>query len=349
MNILAIETSCDETAAAIVRDGQETLSNVIASQIKMHAPYGGVVPELAAREHIKAIIPTIEKALKVARTPVAKIDALAVTKGPGLIGSLIVGTETARTLSYAWGKPIIGVNHLAGHIYANWLKKKEPPFPLVALLVSGGHSLLVFMRAHYQFEIIGETLDDSAGEAFDKVAQLIDLPYPGGPSIARVALRGDGKKYRFPLIDLTPSPGRNREGFLEYPVPSLDFSFSGLKTAVLSAVKKEKKLSQSQKDDIAASFQKTIVATINQNLERAIDAYSPRSLLLSGGVAANRLLRATLEETAARRKLPLFLPEGSYCTDNAAMIGAAAFYQFQTQKRFEPLKNIVPEPGLRLV
>lgn len=349
MNILAIETSCDETAAAVVRDGRKAHSNIIASQIKMHAPYGGVIPELAAREHIKAIIPTIEEALKESNIPLSEIDALAVTKGPGLIGSLIVGTETARTLSYAWGKPIIGVNHLAGHVYANWLNDKEPSFPLVALLVSGGHSLLVFMKDHYQFEIIGGTIDDSAGEAFDKVAQLIGLPYPGGPSIAAASDKGNEQKYDFPIIDLTPPPTRNQDGFLEYPVPSLDFSFSGLKTAVLTVVKEEKKLSLSHKADIAASFQKTIITTINQKVERAIDNYSPRSFLLSGGVAANRLLRKTLQETATRKKLPFFVPEYIYCTDNAAMIGAAAFYQYQSEKRYEAIENIIAEPGLKLV
>ncbi len=380
MNILSLESSCDETAAAVVKDGREVLSNVVASQINIHAKYGGVVPEVAARAHVQSIIPVVEKSLSETKISWKDIDAIAVTQGPGLVGSLIVGTETARTLAILKNKPFIAINHLEGHIYANFICSNpkseirnskqvlnsnsqnskplntkysirhtgEPTFPLVALLVSGGHTMLVYMPKHYEFKVVGSTLDDAAGEAFDKVAALIGLPYPGGPNISRLAERGNADKYKFPVIDLTPAPKRNSDGFLEYPEPSLDFSFSGLKTAVLSEVRKHKKLTDNAKSDIAASFQKTLVDTLVQNSQRAIAQYKPKSFILSGGVAANPLLRQKLAQLCEKLDISFHMPDLKYCTDNAAMIGAAAYHK-QRKYGFSEPKELIPDPNLKLV
>lgn len=406
MNILAIESSCDETATAVVKDGQKVLSNVVASQIDLHAKYGGVVPEVAARVHVQAIIPTIEEALKEAKLDWPEIDTIAVTQGPGLIGSLIVGTETARTLAILKEKPLIAVNHLEGHVYANWIREgsndqfpipsqfsnsnsqmkdrrskelsalslsngknfkkntkykiqnTEPTFPAICLLVSGGHTMLIKIDKHYSFEVVGSTLDDAAGEAFDKVAQLLALPYPGGPNISKLAEKGNEHKYKFPIIDLTPEPKRNSQGFLEYPSPSLDFSFSGLKTAVLNVVKQAQKSHTrcgiENKSDIAASFQKTLVDTLVQNSQRAIEQYKPKSFILSGGVAVNLLLRSELQNLCKKLKVNFSMPDLKYCTDNAAMISVAAFYK---QKEYAHLPNgqgfieprsLTPNPNLKL-
>lgn len=347
MNILAIESSCDETAAAIVKDGREVLSNVVASQIDIHAKYGGVIPEVAARAHVQSIIPVVEESLSEGKISWEDIDAIAVTQGPGLVGSLIVGTETARTLSLLKNKPLIAVNHLDGHIYANWISKNPPQFPLVSLLVSGGHTMLIYLQDHYKFKIIGQTRDDAAGEAFDKVAALLALPYPGGPNISKLAEKGDENKHKFPVVDLTPEPRRNSEGFLEYPEPSLDFSLSGLKTAVLNVVKQSKSLSGQDKADIAASFQRTLVDTLVQNSQRAIEKYKPKSFILSGGVAANQKLRGKLEEMCKESNVDFYMPELRYCTDNAVMIGAAAYYKQKEFGFIEP-KTLTPNPNLKL-
>ncbi len=380
MNILAIESSCDETAAAIVKDGREVLSHVVASQIDIHAAYGGVVPEVAARAHVQSIIPVVEESLRLSVIPTdptlvasggipfswKDIDAIAVTQGPGLVGSLIVGTETARTLAILKSKPLIAVNHLEGHIYANWVGENQPHFPLVALLVSGGHTMLIEVEDHYKFKIVGQTRDDAAGEAFDKVAALLALPYPGGPNISKLAekassrhSRGGGKpeeKYKFPVVDLTPEPKRNSEGFLEYPEPSLDFSLSGLKTAVLNVVKENCKgpsLAEITRDgplqcDIAASFQKTLIDTLAQNSQRAIEKYQPKSFILSGGVAANEELREELEKMCKELGVNFYMPNLSYCTDNAVMIAAAAYYK-QKEFGFTEPKSLTPNPNLKLI
>jgi len=366
MNILAIESSCDETAAAVVKDGREVLSNVVASQIDIHAKYGGVVPEVAARAHVQSIIPVVEEALSEAfslsvipaqagiqskqKSFWGQIDAIAVTQGPGLVGSLIVGTETARTLAILKNKPLIAVNHLEGHIYANWISKDQPQFPLVALLVSGGHTMLIEVENHYKFKIIGQTRDDAAGEAFDKVAGLLALPYPGGPNISQIAEKGDKHKYKFPIVDLTPEPKRNSEGFLEYPEPSLDFSLSGLKTAVLNVVRHsgpDQNLSKKDKADIAASFQETLIDTLAQNSLRAIEKYKPKSFILSGGVAANEKLRDKLQEMCKELDIKFYMPDLAYCTDNAVMIGAAAYYK-QKEFGFTEPKEFTPNPNLKL-
>lgn len=351
MNILAIETSCDETAAAVVKDGCEVLSNMVASQIDIHAKYGGVVPEVAARAHVQSIIPVVEESLSEAKLKWDEIDAIAVTQGPGLVGSLIVGTEIARTLSILKEKPLIAVNHLEGHIYANWVSDNQPQSPLIALLVSGGHTMLIEVEDHYKFNIIGQTRDDAAGEAFDKVAALLALPYPGGPNISKLAEKGDETKYKFPIVDLTPEPKRNSESFLEYPEPSLDFSLSGLKTAVLNVVRHsglDQNLSQKDKADIAASFQKTLVDTLAQNSRRAIEKYKPKSFILSGGVAANQKLREKLEKMCKELNVKFHMPNIAYCTDNAVMIGAVAYYK-QKEFGFTEPKSLTPNPNLKLI
>lgn len=350
MKILAIESSCDETAAAILEDqnGQPAvLSNVVASQIDIHKKYGGVVPEVAARAHIEAVIPVIDEALKKAGVKLVELDRIAVTAGPGLIGSLVVGVETAKALSLAWQKPLYPVNHLEGHIYANFITGggKKPEFPLVALLVSGGHTMLIYMENHLDYQIIGCTRDDAAGEAFDKGAKILGLPYPGGPSIAAEAQKGSVAAYNFPIIDLTQAPKRNLLGFLEKSELSLDFSFSGLKTALLNKTK-TLKMTPKITADLAASYQKAIIETLVQNSLRALTKYHPKTFILSGGVAANAKLRSELEK-AIQSKFPhtsYLIPKTCFCTDNAAMIGAAAFYHREKQAG----DDFNPEPNLEL-
>ncbi len=350
MKILAIETSCDETAAAVLTDTKGelgVLSNVVASQIDIHAKYGGVVPEVAARAHIESIIPVVNEALEKAGVQPTELDRIAVTYGPGLIGSLVVGVETAKALSEAWQKPLYPVNHLEGHIYANFIasKGKKPEFPLVALLVSGGHTLLIYMKSHLDYQIIGYTRDDAAGEAFDKGAKILGLPYPGGPAIAVAAQKGSETAFDFPIIDLTARPKRNLLGFLEKSEPSLDFSFSGLKTALLTKTK-TLKMTYKVKADLAASFQKAIIETLIQNSLRAIQKYQPKTFILSGGVAANKNLREKLGEEIrkASPQTQYLIPNSDYCTDNAAMIGAAAFYHHEKHI----ISDFNPEPNLEL-
>ena len=358
--------------------GREIISNIVASQINLHTKYGGVVPEVAARAHVQAIIPVVDEALSESKVGWEEINAIAVTQGPGLVGSLIVGTETARTLSILKNKPLIAVNHLEGHVYANWIGEKSkvksqkskktqnskysiqntaPKFPLIALLVSGGHTMLVYMKKHYTFEVIGSTRDDAAGEAFDKVAALLGLPYPGGPNISKLASSrhfragGNPNKHKFPIVDLTPKPRRNSKGFLEYPEPSLDFSLSGLKTAVLNVVHHSgsgQNLSKKEKADIAASFQKTIIETLVQNSKRAINKHKPKSFILSGGVAANKELRTKLEKMCNELNVDFYMPNLAYCTDNAAMIGAAAYYK-QKKLGFTKPKELIPDPNLKFI
>lgn len=312
MKILAIESSCDETAAAVVENGVKTLSNVIASQVKIHEATGGVMPEVAAREHIKAIMPTINKALADANATWDDIDAVAVTKEPGLVGSLVVGRISAAALAYAKNKPLIEVNHIHGHMYSNWLDTEtQPEFPVVILTVSGGHNELVITRGHGDFELLGETMDDAAGEAFDKVARLLRLGYPGGPAIERTAKEGNPHAVEFP------------RGVKN----SNDFSFSGLKTSVLYYLKKNEDKMEDPKfiADTAAAFQEAVTDALVDKLVAAVEKYKPKEVHMSGGVSANKYLRARIQE-----RLPHITfrhpQKMSYCTDNAAMIGAAAYF-----------------------
>ncbi len=330
MNILAIETSCDETAAAVIADGREILSSVVNSQIEIHAAYGGVVPEVAARSHIEVILLVIEQALADAKCSWDDIDAIAVTRGPGLIGSLLIGVLTAKTLAMAKQKPLIGVNHIWAHAFAAFLTEHQPQFPFLALTVSGGHTTLSIYHEDLTREVLGQTLDDAAGEAFDKVAKLIGLPYPGGPAIGKVAEHGDDTAYKFPIAKL------GRESF--------DFSFSGLKTAVLRqvqeitgvnpgavGVQKTYQLEPQVQADIAASFQKAVVDALVNNTQRAYVQFNPKSLVIGGGVACNARLRAQLTQTLPNA---IFV-RPALCTDNAAMIGAMAF-KMAERKRFTP-------------
>ncbi len=331
--ILAVETSCDETAAAVISNGK-ILSNIVASQAKLHAKFGGVVPEVAAREHVPAMIPTIELALKEANTTLEKIDCIAVTQGPGLITSLLVGIDTAKTLSFALNKPLVPINHLEAHIYANFVEEKNlPKFPALILIVSGGHTLLVLMKNHGVYKILGETVDDAAGEAFDKTAKLMGLEYPGGPQISKRALDGDPAKFKF------PRPMFKNPGF--------DFSFSGLKTAVLYEFLKHKSQSNQLVNDMAASLQQAVIETLIGKLEQAVKMFNPKSIMQGGGVAANNLLRKEFEKLAKKYGINYSIPKFEYCTDNAGMIGLAAYYRIKNGKAV-PKKNLSAQPQMAL-
>jgi N6-L-threonylcarbamoyladenine synthase len=321
MKIFGIETSCDETAAAVVEDGVKVLSNVIASSVDLHQATGGVVPEVAAREHLKQISPVVDKALNDAGLEWAEIDAIAVTTHPGLIASLLVGINTAQTLAYIHKKPLIEVNHIHGHVYANFLERETPPqFPLLVLTVSGGHNELMLMKGHHDFVKLGETLDDAAGEAFDKVARLLGLGYPGGPVISKLAEKGDPRAFQFPRPMLSEAD-------------RLNFSFSGLKSAVRREVQQLKKADDQTICDLAASFQQAVIETLVDKLVLAAREHEIKEVHLAGGVSANRLFREMAREKLPD-KLPVFwpvdtnLPAGRqvFCTDNAAMIAGAAYY-----------------------
>jgi len=336
--ILAIETSCDETAAAVIEDGYQIHSNVVASQIDIHRRYGGVFPEMASRQHILAISTVIQDALIEARTGWNELDAVAVTYGPGLAGSLLVGVNAAKGVAMAQGLPLIGINHLEGHLYSNWLDtsgKGRPPrkkFPALCLIVSGGHTELVLIHNHGNYQILGRTIDDAAGEAFDKVARLMGIGYPGGPAIEKAAQTGNPAAYNFPRAHLGDS---------------FDFSFSGLKTAVLRVVQKYTQVDKlhpprrghknSQQDqlstmpvaNIAASFQMAVVDVLVEKTRAAANKYNVAEVLLAGGVSANSLLRNKMMSTLER---PVLVPPLYLCTDNAAMIGAAAYWHLQAGK-----------------
>jgi N6-L-threonylcarbamoyladenine synthase len=329
--ILAIETSCDETAAAVIKDGR-IASSIIASQAQLHSQYGGVVPEVAAREHVPTIMPTIDLALKKAKTRLADIDVIAVTKGPGLATSLHVGIDAAKTLAMALNKPLLPVNHMEAHIYANFIDS-EALFPALIMVVSGGHTMLVLMTGHGQYRILGETMDDAAGEAFDKTAKLLGLGYPGGPMISKLAAKGNDQAFAFPRPMLKSQ--------------DLQFSFSGLKTAVLYQVQKMGKLNLKLKQDLSASLQSAIVESLIRKLEQAALKYTPKTLMLGGGVAANKKLREEFVKVADRMGLQCSIPPLVYCTDNAAMIGLAAHYRIQNKKaRFTD--KFRAEPNLEL-
>jgi N6-L-threonylcarbamoyladenine synthase len=314
MKILGIETSCDETAAAIVENGVKILSNIVASSAEMHSKTGGVIPEQAARQQVVSVLPVIDTAFKEAGLNEKDIDLVAVTVGPGLIGSLLVGIETARTFSLLWKKPVIAVNHLVAHIYANWLSESQPKFPALALVVSGGHTDLVLIKDHGVLEWIGGTRDDAAGEAFDKCARLLGLPYPGGPSIAAEASKFQTANNKLLMF---PRPMIKENNF--------DWSFSGLKTAVLRAVEKQKSLDVPR---LSAEIQEAIVDVLVEKTLRAVKKFKPKSLLLAGGVAANERLREKFQEEIAKRKIKIDfrVPPPGLCTDNAAYIAGYAHF-----------------------
>lgn len=323
--ILGIESSCDETAAAVVTDGRVIQSSVVASQIDLHAQYGGVFPELASREHVKAIYAIVEQALRQAHLDIKDIDAIAVTRGPGLAGSLVVGVSMAKSLALAAQKPIIGINHLEGHIYSAWLylantsPHQAPRFPLLALLVSGGHSELVLVKDHLQYQRLGGTLDDAAGEAFDKVARLLGLTYPGGPSIQKASHTGSATAFTFPRAMMEDT---------------WDFSFSGVKTSVLRMTESLQKQGRSLPiEDLAASFQAAVVDVLVDKTLMAADEFDVSEVIVAGGVSANKRLR---ERILAESKRPVHIPPLSLCTDNAAMIAGAGYYHY-IQDDFSPI------------
>lgn len=316
--ILGIETSCDETAAAVVKNGNNILSNVVASQIESHKRFGGVVPEIASRHHVEQMTLVLEEAISQADVEWEEIDAIAVTEGPGLVGALLIGVNAAKALAFAKSKPLIGVQHIAGHIYANRFEK-EFEFPLLALIVSGGHTELVLMKEHGHYELLGETLDDAAGEAYDKVARMLNLPYPGGPEIDRLAQTGE-ETIEFPRAWL-------EEG-------SYDFSFSGLKSAVINKIHNAKQRGESLKpEDIAASFQASVIDVLTAKTVKAAKEYSVKQVIVAGGVAANQGLRKELKKQFENEDIPLLIPPLILCTDNAAMIAAAGTIEFEHGKR----------------
>ncbi len=313
--ILAIESSCDETAAAVVKNGREVLSNIISSQIDLHTLYGGVVPEIASRKHIEKINQVIEEALKTASVTLKDIDAIAVTYGPGLVGALLVGVSAAKAISFATKIPLVGVHHIEGHISANYIENKELEPPFICLVASGGHSHLVKVLDYGKYEILGRTRDDAAGEAFDKVARAIGLGYPGGPKIDKVSKEGNPDAIQFPRAKV--------EGSV------YDFSFSGLKSAVLNYLNGcEMKHIEYDQKDVAASFQKAVVDVLVEHSMTALEESGLKKFAIAGGVASNSALRAAMEKACAERQVEFYRPSPILCTDNAAMIGAAGYYEF---------------------
>jgi N6-L-threonylcarbamoyladenine synthase len=341
MLILSIETSCDETAAAVVNNGKDIYSNIVATQVEFHKKYGGIVPEIASRKHIEVINPIIEQALDKAKVGFKDIDAVAVTYGPGLVGSLVVGLCAAKSIAYSLDVPLIGVNHLEGHIYANFLnfkpqtpnlkitsKSQIPKFPFICLLVSGGHTMLVLVKDHGEYEVIGRTRDDAAGEAFDKVARFLKLGYPGGPIVDKLAKEGNPNAIQFtrPMIN---------QGY--------DFSFSGIKTAVVNYMARDARI---ETRDIVSSFQQAVVDVLVEKSIRAAKEFSCKTIALAGGVSANSALRNELKIRAEKNKLNVLIPPLSLCTDNAAMVGCAGFYHLK-QKRISDF-NLAALASLRL-
>jgi N6-L-threonylcarbamoyladenine synthase len=329
IKILAIESSCDETAAAVVINGRTVLSNIIASQIDIHAKFGGVVPEVASRKHVEVVSAVAQEALVEAKLTLKDIDAVGVTYGPGLVGALLVGVQYAKALAFAINKPLIGVNHIEGHISANFIEHKELEPPFVCLVVSGGHTFIVYMKDYSDFEVMGETKDDAAGEAFDKVARAIGLGYPGGPKIDRLAREGNANAIKFPRAN--------------FHNDSLDFSFSGLKSAVLNYLNSmemsEKHINQA---DVAASFQKAVVDVLTDNALKACKIKGVDKIAIAGGVASNSALRNRLTEEGIKNGIRVLFPAPILCTDNAAMIGSAAYFEY-LKERSAPLDlNAVP-------
>jgi len=319
MNVLGIESSCDETAAAVLEDGHRVRSSIVASQDAVHAPYGGVVPELASRRHLEVIVPVIERALAEGGVRLPDLDGIAVTHGPGLVGSLLVGCSLAKSLAWVHRTPLVGVNHLEGHIYAASLTDDPPAHPFLALVVSGGHTALYHAQAPLAYRLVGETRDDAAGEAFDKVAKLLDLGFPGGPLIERVARTGSPTAIPFPLAQMTDQ--------------APDFSFSGLKTAVSLHVKRHRPLDEREVADVAASFQAAAVKMLVRKTTRAALRLGIKRIVLTGGVAANTALREGLAAAAAEHGVHLHVPPRHLCTDNAAMIAAAGTERLRAGER----------------
>lgn len=352
MKILAIETSCDETSAAVLEEKQEgqvaVLSNIVSSQIKIHQKWGGVVPNLAAREHLKNCLPVIETALKESNTKLSGIDLFAVTQGPGLIPALLIGTNFAKTLSYVNEKPLLGIHHIEGHVAAN-LVSGDLKFPALALVVSGGHTQLIFMKEMFDYEIVGQTGDDAAGEAFDKVAKMLELGYPGGPIVSQRA-----EDFEKNLSKLQGKKLKEELSAISFPRPmlsknNLDFSFSGLKTSVLYFIKElqkknlDKDVYELYKDAICHEFQEAVIEVLVKKSMKAVKNFSPQTLLVCGGVAANKKLVASLKEAAEKvENLNFLSPKLEYCGDNAAMIGIAAYYRYRELEkagRLDELKN----------
>ena len=328
--VLGIETSCDETAAALVLGGTDIVSSVVSSQVDLHADFGGVVPEIASRAHLELLNPVVARAIVEAGVDESRIDAVACTVGPGLIGALLVGISAAKAFALAWDVPFVGVNHLEAHLYAALLEEPDLEFPVVVLLVSGGHTMLIEMHGHGRYRLVGQTIDDAAGEAFDKVARFLGLGYPGGPAIDREALRGDPEAIRFPRAMMN-------EG--------LDFSFSGLKTAVINEVRRHPELAT---EDIAASFQAAVVEVLVTKARRAAAQLGAKGIVLGGGVAANSLLREEILGACADDGLHGFVPSRQMCTDNAAMIAAAGWYRLGADGPTSLGIGATPNLGLRV-
>lgn len=331
--ILSIESSCDETSAAVVKDGREVLSNIIASQIDTHKKFGGVVPEVASRMHIEVVNGVVEEALKEANATLDDIDAIGVTYGPGLVGALLVGLQYAKGLAMATGKPLIGVNHIEGHISANYIEHKDLKPPFVSLVVSGGHTFIVHVKDYGVYEVIGQTRDDAAGEAYDKVARAIGLGYPGGPKVDKLAKEGDKNAIKFPRAKFNDD--------------SLDFSFSGVKSAVLNYLNKAKmKNEEINRADIAASFQEAIVDVLRTNVFETCKQKKLDKIAIAGGVASNSALREALIEEGNKKGIKILFPAPILCTDNAAMIGSAAYFRF-IKGEVSPL-DLNAKPNLKL-
>lgn len=327
--ILAIESSCDETAASVVKNGRTILSNVISSQIELHKLYGGVVPEIASRKHIEKINQVIEEALEEAEVTLDDLDAVGVTYGPGLVGALLVGVAEAKAISYAKKLPLVGVHHIEGHVSANYIEHPDLEPPFMCLIVSGGHTHLVIVKDYGEFEILGRTRDDAAGEAFDKVARAIGLGYPGGPKIDKLAKEGNAEAIQFPKAKLESGP--------------YDFSFSGVKSAVLNYINKCKMQGEEfDRADLAASFQKAVVDTLVEKAVKAAKEYHMDKLAIAGGVASNSALRGAMENACKKESIQFYYPSPILCTDNAAMIGVAAYYEYQKGTRHGLDLNAVP-------
>ena len=330
--ILGIESSCDETAAAVVKNGREVLSNIISSQIVIHRKFGGVVPEIASRKHIENIMPVIDAALQEAKVPLDKIDAVAVTYGPGLVGALLVGLYAAKSLAWATGKPLIGVNHLEGHVFANFLADEELQPPFMALVVSGGHTALLKVTGYNSFELLGQTRDDAAGEAFDKIARVMGLPYPGGPEIERLALNGNDEAMHLPLAKLDKP---------------YEFSFSGLKSAVINYLHNQEQAGrQVNYADVAASFQRAVVDALVKQAVLAMQATGYKKIVLAGGVSANKTLQNTLAAAMEGIGAQLVHPTPILCTDNAVMIACRAHFMYQAG--YESPLDLNANPSLKL-
>ncbi|MGN1356579.1 MAG: tRNA (adenosine(37)-N6)-threonylcarbamoyltransferase complex transferase subunit TsaD [Succinivibrionaceae bacterium] len=331
MRILAVESSCDETGAAIYDDKLGLMSNQLYSQIKMHAQYGGVVPELASRDHIRKAVPLIRSALEEASSTRDDIDAVAYTAGPGLIGALMVGATVARSLAFAWDKPAVPVNHMEGHLLAPMLEEDHPEYPFLALLVSGGHTMIVKVSGFSRYEIMGESIDDAAGEAFDKTAKLLGLPYPGGPLVSQLALSGNPRRFHF------PRPMVDRPGF--------DFSFSGLKTAAATAVQ-QNEADDATRADIAASFEEAVIDTLCVKTRRALESTGLNSLVVAGGVSANQHLRQSFADLMSQLGGRVYYPRPQFCTDNAAMIAYAGMQRFKAGVRAGNAIEVFPRWSL---